>query len=176
VNDVNTSGQPAVLREILQFKAGEIAERKDRIPLDEIKARAGDQPEARGFVKAIETKLANGSAAVIAEIKKASPSKGVIREDFFPADIAKSYEKGGAACLSVLTDKNYFQGCDTFIKQVKAASKLPVLRKDFMLDEYQIYESRCTPLTRRPPSWAWTCWWKCTTATSWSAPYSCRIS
>src|SRR5690606_15484459 len=96
----------------------------------------------RGFVQSMETKLKNDQPAVIAEIKKASPSKGIIREDFFPAEIARSYEKGNAACLSVLTDVDFFQGSDSFIKEVKTASKLPVLRKDFIVDPYQVYEAR----------------------------------
>lgn len=131
-----------VLKKILDRKLEEVAERKAKVPLEQLHAQAKDQVEVRGFVKAIETKIHNGMAAVIAEIKKASPSKGIIREDFFPAEIAKSYEKGGAACLSVLTDQDFFQGSDSYIREVKAASKLPVLRKDFMIDEYQIVESR----------------------------------
>ena len=99
-----------------------------------------DQP--RGFVTAIEQKLAEGMAAVIAEIKKASPSKGVIREDFYPGEIARSYARGGAACLSVLTDVDFFQGSDDYLKQVRLEVNLPVIRKDFMVDEYQIYEAR----------------------------------
>jgi len=134
--------EPTVLQKIINYKIDEVAARQAKLPLDEVKARAVDQTPPRGFVKSIEYKLQSNQAAVIAEIKKASPSRGVIREDFFPAEIAKSYEKGNAACISVLTDKQFFQGSDRFLKEVRAASKLPVLRKDFMVDEYQIYESR----------------------------------
>lgn len=130
------------LKKIMDRKVDEVAERKAKTPLSKIKQQIEEQTEPRGFVTAIEKKLAHDQPAVIAEIKKASPSRGVIREDFFPSEIAKSYEKGNAACLSVLTDIDFFQGADSFLKEVKTASKLPVLRKDFMLDEYQIYESR----------------------------------
>lgn len=136
------SDTPTVLRKIIARKWEEIAERKSRIPLDELKIRAAAQPPARGFVKAIEHKLAQGKAGVIAEIKKASPSKGVIREHFVPDEIARSYEKGGAACLSVLTDVDFFQGADAYLQQARAAVNLPVIRKDFLVDEYHIYEAR----------------------------------
>lgn len=133
---------PTVLQEILNRKAEEVEERRNRISEADLKAGIADVAPPRAFVKSLENKIANGQAGVIAEIKKASPSKGVIRNDFFPAEIAKSYEKGGAACLSVLTDVDFFQGCDNYLKEVKNATKLPVLRKDFMIDDYQIYESR----------------------------------
>ncbi|GAB1264508.1 indole-3-glycerol phosphate synthase TrpC [Aurantivibrio infirmus] len=136
------SKSATVLDKIINRKHEEVSERKASKSTAELYALIAEQAEPRGFVRGIEKKLANGHAAVIAEIKKASPSKGVIREDFFPAEIAKSYEKGNAACLSVLTDVDFFQGSDSFLKEVKAASKLPVLRKDFMIDEYQIIESR----------------------------------
>ncbi|WP_197085505.1 indole-3-glycerol phosphate synthase TrpC [Cellvibrio sp. pealriver] len=136
------SDTPTVLRKIIARKWEEIAERKQQISLDELKARAAAQPVARGFVKAIENKIAQGKAGVIAEIKKASPSKGVIREHFVPDEIARSYEKGGAACLSVLTDVDFFQGADAYLQQARAAVNLPVIRKDFLVDEYQIYEAR----------------------------------
>lgn len=96
----------------------------------------------RGFVKSIENKISAGQSAVIAEIKKASPSKGLIRENFIPAEIAQSFEKGGAACLSVLTDIDFFQGCDAYLQEARSACQLPVLRKDFIIDPYQIYEAR----------------------------------
>jgi indole-3-glycerol phosphate synthase len=133
---------PTILKKILDRKAEEVAERRAATSQSELQALIADLPEARGFVNNIEIKLNNKQAAVIAEIKKASPSKGIIREDFFPAEIARSYEKGSAACLSVLTDVDFFQGSDCFIKEVKTASKLPVLRKDFIIDDYQVYESR----------------------------------
>lgn len=133
---------PTVLEKIVTRKREEVAERSARVPLAELQAQALAQPPARGFAAAIETKIRNGQAAVIAEIKKASPSKGVMREDFFPADIAKSYEKGGAACMSVLTDVDFFQGGDSDLQEARSASSLPAIRKDFIIDEYQIYEAR----------------------------------
>lgn len=136
------SETPTVLRNIIARKWEEIAERKARVSLDELKQRAASQPPTRGFVNAIENKIAQGKAAVIAEIKKASPSKGVIREHFVPEDIARSYEEGGAACLSVLTDVDFFQGADVYLQQARAAVSLPVIRKDFLVDEYHIYEAR----------------------------------
>jgi len=105
-----------------------------------ILAENADTP--RGFVAAIESKIHTGNAAVIAEIKKASPSKGLLREHFVPAEIAKSYEDNGAACLSVLTDQDFFQGHEDFLQQARNATKLPVIRKDFIIDPYQVYEAR----------------------------------
>lgn len=134
--------ETTILDKILQRKVEEVAERRAVASIADLQNAIADQAAPRGFVAAIETKLANNQAAVIAEIKKASPSKGIIREDFFPAEIAKSYEKGNAACLSVLTDVDFFQGSDSFVREVKTASKLPVLRKEFIVDEYQIYEAR----------------------------------
>ncbi|HSI28085.1 MAG TPA: indole-3-glycerol phosphate synthase TrpC [Methylophilus sp.] len=131
-----------ILNKILATKTEEIAEAQARLPLAEVQALAAQQAPARDFAGAIRSKIAAGKAAVIAEIKKASPSKGVIREDFRPADIAASYEQGGAACLSVLTDEQYFQGSADYLKQARAACNLPVLRKDFMIDAYQVYEAR----------------------------------
>ena len=96
----------------------------------------------RGFIRAIENKISDGKAGVITEIKKASPSKGILRDNFVPADIAQSYEKHGAACLSVLTDVDYFQGCNAYLQQARAACNIPVLRKDFTIDPYQVYEAR----------------------------------
>lgn len=136
------SDTPTILKKIIDRKWQEIAERKKTVSLDDLKARAAGQPAARGFVKSIENKIAQGKAGVIAEIKKASPSKGVIRENFNPAEIAVSYEKGGAACLSVLTDVDFFQGADAYLQQARAAVTLPVIRKDFLVDEYHIYEAR----------------------------------
>jgi indole-3-glycerol phosphate synthase len=131
-----------ILNKILATKAIEVAATKAKLGLDEVKALALLQPKPRDFIGSIRAKIAAGNAAVIAEIKKASPSKGVIRADFNPAEIAASYEKGGAACLSVLTDVEYFQGCAKYLKQARAACNLPVLRKDFMIDAYQVYEAR----------------------------------
>lgn len=133
---------PTVLEKIVARKREEIAERQQRQPLPDLKTLAAAQPPARGFAAAIENKVNAGLAAVIAEIKKASPSKGVIREDFYPAELAISYEKGGAACLSVLTDVDFFQGCDNYLQEARNASSLPAIRKDFIIDEYQVYESR----------------------------------
>jgi indole-3-glycerol phosphate synthase len=131
-----------VLDRILLRKQEEVAERFLRAPLAQVKQQAGEQAPARGFIRALQEKLAQNQAAVIAEIKKASPSKGVIREDFSPADIARSYQQGGAACLSVLTDHDFFQGHEDFLQQARAACSLPVLRKDFTIDPYQVWEAR----------------------------------
>lgn len=133
---------PTILKKILETKVIEVQQRTAITPLAEMKARAFDQPEARGFYKAMQAKVAAGLPAVIAEIKKASPSKGVFRDDFDPARIAESYEKAGAACLSILTDKDYFQGSEAFLKQGRNACSLPVIRKDFLVDPYQIYEAK----------------------------------
>jgi indole-3-glycerol phosphate synthase len=132
---------PSILKRILATKAEEVAARSRRHDLATISAMAQDQPPARGFANRV-VELAASGPAVIAEVKKASPSAGVIRADFRPADIAASYEKAGAACLSVLTDEHHFQGCDDDLAQARQACSLPVLRKDFMVDSWQIHESR----------------------------------
>ncbi|HEY5780809.1 MAG TPA: indole-3-glycerol phosphate synthase TrpC [Lysobacter sp.] len=131
-----------ILHRILARKAEEIEQRSRIRPLDELRARALQQPPTRGFIEAIRRKHAAGDAAVIAEVKKASPSKGLIRKDFNPAQIARSYEAGGAACLSVLTDVDFFQGSNLYLGEARAACSLPVLRKDFTIDPYQVYEAR----------------------------------
>ena len=133
---------PTVLENILARKVEEVAERCARVSLAELEqlAKAADAP--RGFANALIEQAKRKQPAVIAEIKKASPSKGVIRENFVPADIAVSYERGGATCLSVLTDIDYFQGADAYLQQARAACTLPVIRKDFMIDPYQIVEAR----------------------------------
>lgn len=133
---------PEILRKILRRKAEEVAESAAAVPLSELSRRAEAAPPVRPFVGAIEACIGAGRPAVIAEIKRASPSKGVLREDFHPADIAAGYARGGAACLSVLTDRDFFQGGLQDLRAARAASDLPVLRKDFMIDAYQIYEAR----------------------------------
>lgn len=135
---------PTILKKIIDTKAVEVAQRSKTLPLNEIKARAldMDNAELRGFYRAMKAKVDAGLPAVIAEIKKASPSKGVLREHFVPEEIAVSYEKGGAACLSVLTDRDYFQGHEDYLKAARKACGLPVIRKDFLVDPYQIYEAR----------------------------------
>ena len=131
-----------ILEKILTTKHAEITDGLEAIPMGEMRARAAATPPARDFIGAMRAKLGAGLPAVIAEIKKASPSKGVIRPDFKPDEIAVSYEAGGATCLSVLTDRDYFQGSTHFLMQARAACTLPVLRKDFIIDPYQVYESR----------------------------------
>ena len=132
-----------ILKQILATKVEEVAAFRAQTSLEDIKAQAQDQEAARDFVGAIRAKHAANLPAVIAEIKKASPSKGLIRpHDFNPANIAQIYEQAGAACLSVLTDEQYFQGSPAYLQQAKAACNLPALRKDFMVDAYQIYQAR----------------------------------
>ncbi|MCL2022063.1 MAG: indole-3-glycerol phosphate synthase TrpC [Betaproteobacteria bacterium] len=131
-----------ILKKILTTKAEEVAAAKSREPLAEIAARAKDIPPPRDFASAIRSRALRRQAAVIAEIKKASPSKGVIRPDFHPGDIAASYAAHGAACLSVLTDVAFFQGALEYLRLARAACDLPLLRKDFIVDPYQIYEAR----------------------------------
>jgi indole-3-glycerol phosphate synthase len=133
---------PDILQKILAVKHEEVAAAAALRPLAAVRADAGAQPPARDFVGAMRLKLEAGQSAVIAEIKKASPSKGVIREDFRPAEIAADYAAHGAACLSVLTDRSFFQGAPAYLQAARAACSLPVLRKDFLVDPYQIYEAR----------------------------------
>lgn len=131
-----------ILNKILKDKALEVIERAQTTTLAELSAKVENLPPARGFTNAIIKDIQAGNVGVIAEIKKASPSKGIIRENFNPAEIAKSYASNGASCLSVLTDEKYFQGSTQFLKQAHAACALPILRKDFIVDQYQIYEAR----------------------------------
>ena len=137
-----SSDTPDILIKILDRKREEIAERSADISIDQLKEMCKHADTVRGFIRSIENKIANNQPAVIAEIKKASPSKGILRENFQPAEIAKSYAAHGAACLSVLTDKDYFQGHEDYLKQARAACELPVIRKDFIIDPYQVYEAR----------------------------------
>jgi indole-3-glycerol phosphate synthase len=127
-----------ILTEIVATKHVEIEDRQSRVSIDDLRERSGDVEPPRGFISALTAQ----TPGVIAEIKKASPSKGVIREHFVPTDIAKSYANNGAACLSVLTDESYFQGSDRFLVDVRASVTLPVIRKDFTVDPYQVYEAR----------------------------------
>lgn len=138
----DNTGRADILQRILDRKAVEVAERSARVPIDALRARLAEASPVRGFVAAIEAKRAAGMTAVIAEVKKASPSKGVIRAHFDPAGIARAYEAGGAACLSVLTDIDFFQGADLYLQEARTACALPVLRKDFTIDAYQIVEAR----------------------------------
>jgi indole-3-glycerol phosphate synthase len=131
-----------ILDKIVAVKHQEVAAAKGRRSLDMVRADAESRVLTRDFVGAMRAKIAAGLPAVIAEVKKASPSKGVLRADFIPADIAQSYAECGAACLSVLTDAQFFQGSIDYLKQARASCQLPVLRKDFMVDAYQIYDSR----------------------------------
>ena len=131
-----------VLEKILASKREEVAAAVRRLPLTELRARAREAAPPRDFAAALRNKIAAGQAAVIAEIKKASPSRGVLRADFRPGEIAAAYERGGAACLSVLTDAQYFQGSADHLRQARAACALPVLRKDFIVGPYQVFEAR----------------------------------
>ena len=131
-----------ILDKIIAVKRDEIAQAMKKMPLVNMRSDAESRVLTRDFVGALRAKVVKGQAAVVAEIKKASPSKGILRADFIPADIAQSYAEHGAACLSVLTDRQFFQGEPDFLKQARASCQLPVLRKDFMVDAYQIYESR----------------------------------
>ncbi|WP_374667271.1 indole-3-glycerol phosphate synthase TrpC [Ramlibacter sp.] len=131
-----------ILQKIVAVKHEEIGAARKKKPLEAMREDALSRVLTRDFVGALRRRIAAGQAAVIAEVKKASPSKGVLREDFIPADIAQSYAEHGAACLSVLTDRSFFQGSPDYLKQARASCDLPVLRKDFVVDPYQIYESR----------------------------------
>ncbi len=131
-----------ILHTILARKAAEIAERSEKVSLQALRAAAEQAPAVRGFADRLRAHIAAGRPGVIAEIKRASPSQGVIREDFEPARLAESYAAGGASCLSVLTDQEFFQGHDSYLQQARAACDLPVLRKDFVIDPYQVYEAR----------------------------------
>jgi len=133
---------PDVLMRIVRHKAEELEQRARAIPLAELREQAVDAPPPRGFVSALEARIAAGDPAVIAEIKKASPSRGVIRADFDPAELARVFEQAGAACLSVLTDEKFFQGADEYLQQARGACALPVLRKDFTIDHYHVWEAR----------------------------------
>jgi len=133
---------PDILKRIINRKYEEITERKARCSSDAIKEKAAAAGPVRGFCSALSAKLAAGESAVIAEVKKASPSKGVLRDPFDPAAIAQSYERGGAACLSVLTDADFFQGSEQALKAARSACELPVIRKDFIVDPYQVLEAR----------------------------------
>ncbi|MBL3529386.1 MAG: indole-3-glycerol phosphate synthase TrpC [gamma proteobacterium endosymbiont of Lamellibrachia anaximandri] len=136
------SDTPDILKKIILRKQEEIAECSARISLQTLRSKFDAAEPCRGFADAIATRIATGGAGVIAEIKRASPSKGLLREDFRPAEIARSYAKGGAACISVLTDIDFFQGSDEYLKQARSACLLPVIRKDFFIDPYQVYEAR----------------------------------
>jgi len=133
---------PTVLEKIVARKVEEVAERRTRVSLGELERLASLADPVRGFANALQEQVGKKQPAVIAEIKKASPSKGVLREDFVPSEIARSYEAGGATCLSVLTDVDFFQGADAYLQQARAACELPVIRKDFMIDPYQVVEAR----------------------------------
>jgi len=133
---------PDILRKIIARKHEEIQQRSKKTSLSMLMDQQGAASPVRGFIQSLEAKINAGKAAVIAEIKKASPSKGVLRENFHPADIARSYEQGGAACISVLTDHDFFQGSEAYLQEARAACELPVIRKDFIVDLYQVYEAR----------------------------------
>jgi len=134
--------RPDILDRILQRKIEEIAVAKQQYPLDRLRQQLTAASAPRGFIQSLRDKQSGGLSAVIAEIKKASPSKGVIREDFDPVQIAKSYANGGAACISILTDRDFFQGHDDYLVAARNACLLPVIRKDFIIDPYQVYEAR----------------------------------
>ena len=136
------SDSPTILDQILATKSAEVAARKQLVSKQQLSERIADLPPTRGFCSALKKQAEQHSPGVIAEIKKASPSKGVIRADFDPVAIAESYAANGATCLSVLTDESYFQGHDDYLRAVRRAVDLPIIRKDFIVDEYQLYEAR----------------------------------
>ena len=133
---------PTVLKKIIARKFEQISERRVKVSEQQLLVRAASADKPRGFIKAMSAKLSSGQSAVIAEVKKASPSKGVIREHFDPAAIAASYEAAGAACMSVLTDRDFFQGHEDYLREARAACGIPVIRKDFIVDTYQVAEAR----------------------------------
>ena len=133
---------PDILKKILVRKEEEVAQRSANTSIDQLAEQARQASPVRGFCRAMTNAMAAGEAAVIAEVKKASPSKGVLREHFNPAEIAKSYEQGGAVCLSVLTDADFFQGSEQALQQARSACQLPIIRKDFIIDPYQVVEAR----------------------------------
>lgn len=133
---------PDILKQILQRKVEEVAEASSRVSLRQLSNLVANSPPPRGFVEAIHTRLQVNQMAIIAEVKKASPSQGVLRSPFDPIQIAKSYEQHGAACLSILTDKDFFQGANEYLQQIREVCLLPLLRKDFIIDPYQVYEAR----------------------------------
>ncbi|TCS36455.1 indole-3-glycerol phosphate synthase TrpC [Reinekea marinisedimentorum] len=133
---------PTILKKIIDRKFEEVAERSKKVSFSDLEAEFDHYPAPRGFAAAMKAKVEAGQSAVIAEVKKASPSKGVLRENFVPAEIARSYQQGGAACLSVLTDQDFFQGHEDYLIQVREAVSLPVIRKDFLIDAYQIAEAK----------------------------------
>ncbi|MBE29091.1 indole-3-glycerol-phosphate synthase [bacterium] len=133
---------PDILKKIISRKHKEILESKNRIPIERLIELSDNADKPRGFYNALKNKVLNQQSAIIAEIKKASPSKGVLRENFEPVEIAKSYEEGGACCLSILTDRDFFQGDPQYLIKARAAVSIPVIRKDFIINSYQVYESR----------------------------------
>ena len=137
-----SSNPPDILVKILDRKKQEIEERSENVSIDDLKMKCEHADVVRGFISSIEDKFSDGKPGIIAEIKKASSSKGVLREDFKPAEIAKSYAEHGAACLSILTDRDYFQGHEEYLMQARVSCDLPVIRKDFIIDPYQVYEAR----------------------------------
>ncbi len=133
---------PDILKRIIARKQEEVAERQRRVSRRALEIQLGDASPPRGFAQALQRRVATGAPAVIAEIKRASPSKGLIRDDFDPAELARSYAQGGASCVSVLTDQDFFQGDDQHLIDARAACALPVIRKDFIIDDYQLFEAR----------------------------------